>query len=44
MLKLYKEGIKLSKFCFDKLNKAEEEVMSLTKTLDGFELSSFEEV
>lgn len=42
-IKLYKEGIELSKYCMDKLNKSEEEVALLIKTMDGFELQPFEE-
>lgn len=34
-VKLYKEGVKLSAFCAEKLNKAQQEVAVLKKTADG---------
>lgn len=34
-VKLYKEGIEISAFCAEKLNKAQQEVTELKKTADG---------
>lgn len=34
-INLYKEGIEISKYCSDKLNDAEKQVMTLQKDLDG---------
>ncbi len=34
-VKLYKEGIEISVFCAEKLNKAQQEVTELKKTADG---------
>lgn len=34
-VKLYKEGVKLSAFCAEKLTKAQQEVAELKKTADG---------
>ncbi|MBR6400100.1 MAG: exodeoxyribonuclease VII small subunit [Firmicutes bacterium] len=34
-VKLYKEGVELSAFCAEKLNKAHQEVTELKKTADG---------
>lgn len=37
-LKIFEEGMKLSKFCYDKLNKAEQKLKKLVKTDEGFQL------
>ena len=37
-LKKFEEGMKLSKFCTDKLNQAEQKLKKLVKTEDGFQL------
>ncbi|MBQ9518890.1 MAG: exodeoxyribonuclease VII small subunit [Firmicutes bacterium] len=42
-VKLYKEGVELSVFCAEKLNKAQQEVTELKKTADGvFKQTAFD--
>lgn len=42
-LKLYEEGVKLSRFCAQKLQEAEKKVQTLSRTEDGsFSLQDFE--
>ncbi len=42
-VKLYKEGIALSSFCAEKLNKAQQEVTELKKQAEGvFKLNEFD--
>lgn len=34
-IELYEEGLKLTKFCYDKLNKAELRIKEITKSVNG---------
>lgn len=36
----FEEGMKLSKFCLEKLNQAEQKLKKLVKTEDGFQLEA----
>ncbi len=42
-VKLYEEGMKLSKFCSDKIANAENKIKILKKTEDGIEEEEFDE-
>ena len=37
-LKIFEEGMDLSKFCYEKLNQAEQKLKKLVKKDDGFQL------
>ena len=37
-LKIFEEGIELSRFCYSKLNQAEQKLKKLVKKDDGFQL------
>jgi exodeoxyribonuclease VII small subunit len=37
-LKMFEEGMKHSKFCYEKLNQAEEKLKKLVKKEEGFQL------
>jgi exodeoxyribonuclease VII small subunit len=37
-LKIFEEGMELSKFCYDKLNQAEQQLKRIVKKDDGFQL------
>jgi len=37
-LKIFEEGMGLSKFCYEKLNQAEQKLKKLVKKDDGFQL------
>jgi len=37
-LKYFEEGIELTKFCYEKLNQAEQKLKKLVKKDDGFQL------
>jgi len=39
----FEEGMELSKFCSDKLNRAEQKLKKLVKTDDGFQLEIMQE-
>ena len=39
-LKIYEEGVELTKFCFTKLNETEDKIKTLVKTGADFELKS----
>ena len=37
-LKIFEEGMELSKFCYDKLNQAEQQLKRIVKKDEGFQL------
>ena len=37
-LKIFEEGMELSKFCYDNLNQAEQKLKKIVKKDDGFQL------
>ena len=37
-LKIFEEGMELSKFCYEKLNQAEQKLKKLVKNEEGFQL------
>lgn len=37
-LKIFEEGVELSKFCYEKLNQAEQKLKKLVKKDEGFQL------
>lgn len=37
-LKIFEEGMELSKFCYDKLNQAEQRLKKIVKKDEGFQL------
>jgi exodeoxyribonuclease VII small subunit len=43
-LKIYEEGVELTKFCYDKLNQTEEKLKKLVKKNNGdFDVENFEQ-
>jgi len=39
-LKIYEEGVELTKFCSTKLNETEDKIKTLVKTVDDYKLKS----